>query len=59
MEDLTTEEVEMLRRLRDRGFAIVVFTPDELKSAPSDKIEDGLVQAGWDMIDILELENGK
>jgi hypothetical protein len=38
--ELTNEEKEMLRALRGRGFAVIVWTPEELGDVPPEDIED-------------------
>ena len=38
--------------LRDAGYAIVIFTPEELEGADPDKVEENLVSTGWDIISI-------
>lgn len=40
---LTHADSEALRSLRKRGFAVVVFNPDELGSTRADDLEAGLV----------------
>jgi len=56
MNDLTNEELKIIRSLREKGFAVVIFTPEELQNVPPDKMEDGLVDCGWSAIDILKHE---
>ena len=38
--ELTNEEKEMLRSLRGRGFAVIVWTPEELGDVSPEDIED-------------------
>ena len=38
--------------LRDSGYAIVLFTPDELEGAAPDRVEESLIEAAWDIIKI-------
>lgn len=47
-------EIQMLRELRVRGYAVVVFTPDELEGASQDQVEDLMIQRGWDAIEDLK-----
>lgn len=52
--DLPTEaEFVVLNGLRDRGYAVVVFTPQELRGAKTRHVEDRLIELGWDVIDVL------
>ena len=48
---MSPEEVSALKSLRDKGYAVVVFSPDELRGADKDDVEQDLVLAGWDVID--------
>lgn len=50
---MTQEHMEAIRELRDLGYAICIFNPEELKGAVPRKVEDELVSAGWDIIDSL------
>ena len=56
--DLPTEaEFTVLNGLRDRGYAVVVFTPQELRGAKTRHVEDRLVELGWEVIDVLADDN--
>lgn len=57
---LTDEDVKALRSLRDRGFAVVVWNPEELKGAPPTKVEDRSIELGWEVIEALgdRVQNG-
>jgi hypothetical protein len=48
--ELTEAELEMLRGLNARGFAVAVFTPDELDDADYLDVEDAMIEAGWNVI---------
>jgi hypothetical protein len=48
---MTIQESEALRSLRSKGWAIVAFNPYELRGADKDLVEQGLVDAGYDIID--------
>lgn len=50
---MTNEEQAALKSLREKGYAICVFSPDELRGAAQDDVEQELVGAGWDIIDSL------
>lgn len=43
--------------LRNRGFAVVVFTPGELQGVDSEVVEDEMVAAGWQTIFICKDSN--
>ena len=48
--------MEAIRSLRDAGYAVSVFNPDELQGADPSTVEDMMVQRGWDAIDTLKEE---
>ena len=52
----TKQAVEHLRQLRKMGYAVVAFTPEELRGANPDHVEDRLIELGWDVIDNLAEE---
>ncbi len=43
-----------LRDLRDEGFAICAFNPDELDGAPASRVEDRMCELGWEIIGDLK-----
>ena len=47
---------DLCRKIRHAGYAVVCFTPDELRGADPDHVEDRLVEIGWDVIDALATE---
>ena len=51
---MTDEQLAVLRTLASEGYAVVVFTPGECRSADPRKIEDELISYGWDIIDALD-----
>jgi hypothetical protein len=50
------ESMKVIRELRDLGYAVCIFNPDELRGAKPHKVEDELVSAGWEIIDTLASE---
>lgn len=48
---MTDEETKVISQLRDQGYLIVIFTPEELGDAPPSKIEDSLIDKAWGLID--------
>lgn len=40
--------------LRTHGYAVVVFSPDELDGAEPTRVSDRLIELGWDVIDTLK-----
>lgn len=56
---MTPEEITVLQNLRSRGYAVVVFIPDELREANPRHVEDRLIEYGWDTIDWLSPQLGE
>ena len=52
----TKEEHEALRLLHDNGFAVAAFTPEELRGANPEDVQDSLISEGWDVIGYLATE---
>ena len=53
---LKDEWIKIVREMRSEGFAVVIFTPEELREAYQEDVEDRLVELGWDVIDSLATE---
>ena len=53
------KDLEVLRDLKDRGFGVVIISPEELKNANPDKVEDRLVELSWDIINDLSYDEGE
>lgn len=51
---MTTEETKAIASLRDAGYAVTVFNPEELQGADAGKVADRLVELGWDVIDCFK-----
>lgn len=45
------EWIDVLRAMRSEGYAVTVFTPDEMPNSSSDDVEDMMCQHGWAQID--------
>jgi replicative superfamily II helicase len=52
---LTDYEKGVLEDLRDRGYKILVWTPEQLEEAEKHRIDDVLHEAWWDVIDQLDI----
>ena len=50
---MTPEEIATIQTLRDQGYAVVLFNPEELAGAPARKVEDRMCERGWEAIDYL------
>ena len=51
--------MKAVQELRDLGYAVCIFNPEELNGAKPHKVEDELVSAGWDIIDNLATDEGE
>jgi hypothetical protein len=50
---LTSNEIEQIRAIREKGFAVVIITPSELDGVEQDDIEDRLIELSWQVMDDL------
>jgi len=48
--ELTNEEKEVLRSLRLRGFAVIVWTPEELGDVSPESVEDASISYAWNYL---------
>jgi hypothetical protein len=48
------EFMNAIAQLRQEGYAVIVWTPDELGTASARRVEDRSVELGWDVIDALQ-----
>jgi hypothetical protein len=55
MDDVMTESkvFELCVKMQRLGYAVVCFTPEELRGADPDHVQDRLVELGWDVINTL------
>jgi ATP-dependent Clp protease adapter protein ClpS len=49
-----TEVVEIMNRLHAAGYAVIVWTPDELEGVDPDEVEERSIEFGWAVIDSLK-----
>ena len=47
----TNAILDALKLLRDSGFAVCAFDPEELAGVDPDKVEQRMCAAGWDCIE--------
>jgi hypothetical protein len=50
---MTESELEALRALTARGYAVVIWTPDELRGADAEQIEQLMIERGANAIEAL------
>jgi hypothetical protein len=51
---MTPEERVVIAELRSRGFAVIIWTPEELAGASRKHVEDRSVELGWQVIEDLK-----
>ena len=51
---VTSEESGVLQGLRHKGYAVVIFDPEELQGVKPRHVEDALVEQAWIVIDALK-----
>lgn len=47
---MTQEQMKVIDELKTQGYAVVLFAPEELEGAEADRVEDRLIEMGWDVI---------
>lgn len=52
----TNEILDALELLRNAGFAVCAFDPEELEDVDPERVEERMCAAGWDAIDMLKGE---
>ena len=50
---MTDSELAALRALTARGYAVVIWTPDELRGANAEQIEQLMIERGANAIEAL------
>jgi len=53
---MNEEQIRVLRELRDQGFVVIVWTPDEVGNADPVRLEDRCIELGWEVISDLKQE---
>ena len=51
---MNEEQRRIVEQLRSNGFAVIVWTPDELKNASPTRVEDRSIEIGWGIIEDLQ-----
>ena len=54
--NLSEQDITCLRDLRKRGFAVAVFTPNEIGESDPESVEDSMIEAGWRRIEYTDTE---
>jgi hypothetical protein len=53
---LTKEEHEFIHSLRSRGFAVIIWSPEELENASAKLMQTASIEFGYEIIDEANLE---
>jgi hypothetical protein len=53
---LNEKQLEVIRELKNEGYAVAIFTPAELEDVEPMDVEDAMISKGWDTIDSLREE---
>lgn len=53
LDETTKQECEMIRGLRERGFAVIVWNPGELDGVNPNDLEESSVRHGWEYIEMF------
>jgi hypothetical protein len=51
---MTPEEREVIAELRSRGFAVIIWAPEELAGASQKHVEERSIELGWQVIEDLK-----
>lgn len=51
---MTPSQLEALRELHEAGYAVCIFTPDELDGASPRLVADIMCERGWEAIEFLK-----
>lgn len=47
---MTLDQILAIRQLRQSGYAVCIFTPDEMPDSNPSDVEDRMCEAGWQQI---------
>ena len=50
---MNEQQQQAIDELRGEGYAVVIFNPEELAGVNEGRVEDRLVELGWDVISDL------
>lgn len=51
---MTPEQAEMVRQLRSEGYAVIIWTPEELGTASVNRVQDRSIELGHEIIEDLQ-----
>ena len=51
---MTAEQQRIIRELMNEGYAVIVWSPEELEGASAKHVQDRSIEVGWDIIAALK-----
>ncbi|RLA51618.1 MAG: hypothetical protein DRR42_09880 [Gammaproteobacteria bacterium] len=54
---MTEEQMRIVRQLRNEGYAVIIWAPEELSGVPLNHVEARSVELGWEIIKDLKRTN--
>jgi hypothetical protein len=51
---MTNEQLKLIQDLRDQGWGVILWEPEELEGVKVNSVEDACIEAGWSRINFLK-----
>ena len=51
---MTPEQQKAIQELRHEGYAVIIWTPEEVGSASVNRLQDRSIELGWEIIEDLK-----
>lgn len=55
-EEMSKEDWAVIKKFREAGYALTIFSPQELRGASTRDFENRMVELGWEVVDSLAHE---
>ena len=55
-EEMSQEDWAVIKKFREAGYALTIFSPQELRGALTRDFENRMVELGWEVVDSLAHE---
>lgn len=52
---MTKDQIAVLQDLAAEGYAVVLFTPEELQGIDPNKLEGAMISYGWEVIEMSQV----
>ena len=53
---MTKKDWDVIKKFREAGYALTIFSPEELRGASTSDFENRMVELGWEVVDSLATE---